>query len=257
MIDELLVPDIQKNLKTGIIGKNIVYHRSLGSTMAEARREAERGAKEGTVIIAGEQTEGRGRLQRKWLSPEGNIALSVLLYPGISSLPYLIMIASLAAVQAIREAAGVEAEIKWPNDILIGGKKAGGILIENRVSGNKVDYAIIGIGINTALRVADYAEIAETAASLQDRAGKDLRAGLIASLLNEFERLYLRLPDGKPVYEAWRDKLATLGKRVRAASGSRTIEGIAESVDEDGSLVIRRADGKVTKVVAGEVTLRG
>jgi BirA family biotin operon repressor/biotin-[acetyl-CoA-carboxylase] ligase len=257
MNKDVSVSAISKNLKTKIVGKNIIYHRSLGSTMAEARQEAEEGAKEGTVIIAGEQTEGRGRLQRKWLSPEGNIALSILLHPEISSLPYLIMIASLAAVHAIREVSGIKAQIKWPNDVLIGGKKAGGILIENKVSGNRVQYAIIGIGINTGLRVTDYGEIAGTAASLPDADGKDLRAEIIASLLNEFERLYLLLPGGKSIYEAWRDSLVTLGKKVRATSGSQTIEGIAEAVDEDGSLTIRGMDGKITKVVAGDVTLRG
>jgi BirA family biotin operon repressor/biotin-[acetyl-CoA-carboxylase] ligase len=255
MNKDVPVSAIDKCLKTNIIGKNIIYFRSLGSTMAEARREAERAAKEGTVIIAGEQTEGRGRLRRKWISPEGNIALSILLSPDISSLPYLIMIASLAAVHAIREITGIKTDIKWPNDILTGGKKAGGILIENKVSGNRVHYSIIGIGINTGLSVAEHDEIAETAASIKSKTGKDLRAEIIASLLNEFERLYL-LPDKQPVFEAWRDKLVTLGKKVKAVSGSQIVEGTAEAVDEDGALSIREADGKLTKVVAGDVTLR-
>jgi BirA family transcriptional regulator, biotin operon repressor / biotin---[acetyl-CoA-carboxylase] ligase len=257
MAKEISVSAIRKSLKTKFIGKKIIYRRSLDSTMVEARREAEKSAKEGTVIIAGKQTEGRGRLQRKWLSPEGNIALSILLYPALADLPYLIMIASLAAAHAVKEISGLEAEIKWPNDILIGGKKAGGILIENKVSGSRVEYAVTGIGINTALKVADYNEIAETAVSLGNDAGEDLRAEIIASLLNEYERLYLTLPDGKPIYEAWRDRLVTLGKKVKALSGSQTIEGVAEAVDEDGALLIRGANGTVTKVVAGDVTLRG
>ena len=216
MFEDISISAVNKALKTRIIGKKIIYHRSLGSTMVEARREAEMGAKEGTVIIAGEQTEGRGRLKRKWLSPQGNIALSILLYPEIPGLPYLIMIASLAAARAIVTSTGLPTEIKWPNDVLTGGKKAGGILIETKVSGNKVEYAVIGIGINTALKVTDYDEIAETAVSLGKDTGKDIRPQIIASLLNEFERLYLILPNGKPIYEAWRDKLVTLGKKVKA-----------------------------------------
>ena len=132
------------------------------------------------MIIAGEQTEGRGRLKRTWLSPAGNIALSIILYPDINSLPYLIMIASLAAVKSIESVTGLKTQIKWPNDILIDGKKVGGILIENEVRGNKVAYSIVGIGINVALNVADYNEIAATATSLKDESGKvDLRMKII------------------------------------------------------------------------------
>jgi BirA family biotin operon repressor/biotin-[acetyl-CoA-carboxylase] ligase len=256
MTEDISVSAIDKLLKTKIFGQRIIYHRNLGSTMVEARREAEGGAKEGTVIIAGEQTEGRGRLKRKWLSPEGNIALSVLCRPALLDLPYLIMIASLAAARAIEESTGLPAEIKWPNDVLIGGKKAAGILVETKVSGGRVEYAVIGIGINTALKVTDYDEIAETAVSLGKDTGKDIRPQIIASLLNECERLYLLLPDGKPIYEAWRDRLVTLGKKVKASSGTQIIEGIAEAVEEDGALLIRGADGTVTKVIAGDVTLR-
>jgi BirA family biotin operon repressor/biotin-[acetyl-CoA-carboxylase] ligase len=133
-----------------------------------------------------------------------------------------------------------------------------GILIENEVRGNKVAYSIIGIGINVDLKVADYAEISATATSLTGKSDKDdIRVKIVRSLLTEFERLYLKLPDGKSIYEAWRDRLVTLGKKVRAESGSRSIEGIAESVDESGALMISEADGRLTKVVAGDVTLRG
>jgi BirA family biotin operon repressor/biotin-[acetyl-CoA-carboxylase] ligase len=225
--------------------------------MDAARQEALKGAVAGTVVIAGEQTEGRGRLKRKWLSPEGNIALSIILYPDTAGLPYLIMIASLAAVKSIETVTGKKTQIKWPNDILIDGKKVGGILIENEVRGNKVAYSIIGIGINVDLEVADYTDISTTAISLTSKSVKDnMRVKIVRSLLTEFEKLYLKLPDEKSIYKAWRDKLATLGKKVRAESGSRTIEGMAESVDESGALVIREADGRLTKVVAGDVTLR-
>jgi BirA family biotin operon repressor/biotin-[acetyl-CoA-carboxylase] ligase len=221
--------------------------------MDAARREARGGAAAGTVIIAGEQTAGRGRLKREWISPPGNVAMSIILYPDIANLPYLIMIASLAAVHAIENIGGLKAQVKWPNDILIDGKKVCGILIENEMKGNRPAFSIIGIGINTDLKVNDHPEISATAASLHV---KDLRSGIIRSLLTELERLFLILPDGQLIYEAWRDKLATLGKKVRASSGNQVIEGIAESVDESGALIIRGADGAVTKVVAGDVTLR-
>jgi BirA family transcriptional regulator, biotin operon repressor / biotin---[acetyl-CoA-carboxylase] ligase len=225
--------------------------------MDEARQEIRRGAKEGTVIIAGEQTGGRGRLKRAWLSPSGNIALSIILYPDTTVLPYLIMIASLAAAQSIETVADVKTQIKWPNDILIDGKKVGGILIENEVKGNKIVFSVVGIGINIDLKIADHDEIAATAFSLKTASNQDnLRLKIIRSLLTEFERLYRQLPEGKAIYEAWCTRLVTLGKKVLATSGSHAIEGIAESVEERGALVIRGSDGMVTKMVAGDVTLR-
>ncbi|MBN1161112.1 MAG: biotin--[acetyl-CoA-carboxylase] ligase [Dehalococcoidales bacterium] len=254
---ELTAETIKRGLKTRCIGREVIYYTSLPSTMDAARDEALKGAKEGTVIIAGEQTGGRGRLQRAWLAPKGNVALSIILHPDIKSLPCLIMIASLSVVRSIESIASVKAGIKWPNDVLIGGKKTGGILIENEVVGNKVAFSIVGIGININLKVDDYNEIAETATSLKKESGKDdLRINIIRSLLEELERLYLSLPEGKPIYEAWRDRLVTLGKNVKAQSGSQVIEGIAEAVDESGALVIRGEDGRLTRVVAGDVTLR-
>ncbi len=254
---ELSAAAITRGLHTRIIGREVLYFPSLPSTMDTARDAAIKGAKEGTVVITGEQTGGRGRLKREWLAPEGNIALSIILRPEIKTLPYLIMIASLAAARSIESVAGVRADIKWPNDVLIRGKKVGGILIENEVRGNKVAFSIVGIGINIDLKAADYAEIADTATSLKEVSGKNnLRIRIITSLLEEFDRLYLLLPDGKPIYEAWRDRLVTLGKKVKAQSGGRVIEGIAEAVDENGALVIKGEDGRLTKVVAGDVTLR-
>jgi BirA family biotin operon repressor/biotin-[acetyl-CoA-carboxylase] ligase len=251
---ESIPSSITRGLRTKFIGRKIVYFPTLPSTMDAAREAARGGAEEGTVIIAGEQTAGRGRLNRQWISPPGNIAMSIILYPAISSLPYLIMIASLAAVHAMEAVAGVKSQIKWPNDILIDGKKVGGILIENEVRGDKVDYSIIGIGINIDLEVAAHPGISSTAISLH---GKDRRVKIIRSLLAEFERLYLRLPHARSIFEAWRKRLVTLGQKVRATSSNEAVEGIAESVDESGALMIREANGTLTKVVAGDVTLRG
>jgi BirA family biotin operon repressor/biotin-[acetyl-CoA-carboxylase] ligase len=225
--------------------------------MDAARQEARRGAKEGTVIIAREQTGGRGRLKRTWLSPTGNIALSLVLYPDIVYLPYLVMIASLAVVHSIEAVTGLKTQIKWPNDILIGGKKVCGILIENEVRGNRAAYAIIGIGINVDLNVADFTEISNTATSLNKESDRVVsRTKIIRSLLTELERLYLALPAGETIYEAWRDRLATLGKRVKVKWGDRTLEGTAEAVDESGALMLRHSGGTLTRVIAGDVSLR-
>lgn len=257
MAEELSDSNVSSGLKTTLIGRRSFYYHALASTMDAARIKVKQGVSEGTVIIAGEQTGGRGRLRRAWVSPPGNIALSIILYPDLTGLPYLIMIASLAVAYSIESVTDLKTQIKWPNDILIDGKKVGGILIENEVKGNRVVYSIVGIGINVDLKTNDYPGIATSATSLKTGRGKnDLRLKIIRSLLTEFDRLYLKLPDGRSIYEAWRDSLVTLGKRVRAVSNTQTIDGFAESVDETGALNLRLDDGSITRVIAGDVTLR-
>ncbi|MBI2328862.1 MAG: biotin--[acetyl-CoA-carboxylase] ligase [Chloroflexi bacterium] len=248
---------ISRDLETRFVGQRVIYYPSLTSTMAVARREAQQGAAEGTVIVADEQTAGKGRLKRAWLSPGGNVALSLILYPALANLPSLIMLASLAVVHSIEAVTGLKSQVKWPNDVLINGRKVSGILIENDVQANTVNYTIIGIGININLRLADFPEILPVATSLGAELGRDVsRLSVIRCLLVEIERLYLVLSVGGSVYEEWRDSLVTLGKRVRATTGETIYEGVAESVDRDGSLRLRGWDGSLTRIVAGDVTLR-
>jgi BirA family biotin operon repressor/biotin-[acetyl-CoA-carboxylase] ligase len=256
MKESLSPTAITNNLGTRFIGQRVIYYPSLPSTMDEAKRQAQQGAKEGTVIVAGEQTAGRGRMKRGWLSPRGSIALSIILYPKLAYLSSLIMVASLGVAHCIEKVTGLKAEIKWPNDVLVNSKKVCGILIESEVKGKRADYAIIGIGINVNLKPADLSEALPLATSLSHELGKDIsRLDMIRCLLAEIERLYLALPSGEAVYRQWRDKLVTLGKKVRLSSEETTLEGIAESVASDGSLRLRQSDGSLTKVVAGDVTL--
>jgi BirA family biotin operon repressor/biotin-[acetyl-CoA-carboxylase] ligase len=257
MVPEDLSPaSITSRLKTRFIGQKVLYFPRLASTMDVARQEALRGAAEGTVIIAGEQTAGRGRLERLWLSPPGNIALSLILYPDVPSLPHLIMIASLAVVHSIEEVTGLKAQIKWPNDILIAGEKVCGILIENEVKEGRA-CTVIGIGINVNMKPSNLDAASVSATSLKDELDKDvLPADVVRQLLVEMERLYLTLPDGENVYQEWRDRLDTLGKRVSVVSGSTRLEGIAESVDRSGTLLLRHDDGSSTGIITGDITLR-
>ncbi|TET66643.1 MAG: biotin--[acetyl-CoA-carboxylase] ligase, partial [Dehalococcoidia bacterium] len=169
----------------------------------------------------------------------------------------LIMLASLAVVRSIEAVTGLKAQVKWPNDVLINGKKVCGILIESDLRGNDVTYAVIGIGINVNFRLSHFPEILPIATSLADELGKEVsRLDLIRCLLVETERLYSTLPDGESIYQAWRDRLVTLGRQVRVKSGKTVLEGIAESVTRDGSLLLRHANGSSTQIVAGDVTLR-
>jgi len=249
---------ITRGLETRFIGQRVIYHPRLTSTMEAARQEARQGAAEGTAVVAGEQTGGRGRLGRLWLSPEGNVALSVILYPDLSHLPSLIMLASLAVVHSIEAVTGLKAQISWPNDVLIDGKKVCGILVESDVRRGTVAYAVIGIGINVNLKISDFPEIPSSATSLSNELGSEVSlTGMIRQLFVDIERLYLDLQAGGSLYQEWRGSLVTLGRKVVASSGDISYEGIAESVDEDGGLLLRRSDGSLIKIIAADVTLHG
>ena len=257
MMDALSPELVKSGLETHFIGQRVIYFLSHGSTMAAAKQEARRGAAEGTVVITEEQTAGKGRAKRVWLSPRGSVALSIVLYPDISQLPYLIMVASLAAARSIEAVTGLKTQLKWPNDVLIRGKKVCGILIENELRGDRVAWAVIGIGINVNISMKDFPEIAAAATSLRDELGKELpRVAIIRRLLVQMERHYLSLGDGELIFQEWRDRLLTLGKRVRVTSGGNVLEGVAEDVSRDGSLLLRHSDGQLSHVVAGDVTLR-
>ena len=255
--DSLSAAAVTDGLATRFIGQEISFYPSLPSTNDVAKRRAMTGAKEGTVIVAEEQTAGRGRIKRRWLSPRGSIALSVVLYPPLAYLPSLIMVASLAVAGSIEGVTNLKAQIKWPNDVLVNDKKVCGILIESDVRGGKVDYAIVGIGVNINLHLSEYPEIAPTATSLSQELGRDIpRLKIVRGLLTEAEKLYLALATGDSVFRQWRDRLVTLGKKVQVTSGEATYKGVAESVASDGSLLLRQPDGSLIKVVAGDVTMR-
>ncbi len=247
------------NLNTELIGQRVAFFPVVSSTMDAARDLVHEGIPEGTVVIAEEQTAGRGRLNRSWMTPRGNIALSVILFPHLSQLPEMIMLASLGVAQSIQKVTAIKPDIKWPNDILIGGKKVCGILLEadaRLTQGTRVAYVIIGIGINVNLQPADYANIASTAASLSVVARKDLsRLSLVRALLQEMDKLFVELKSGRSLFTKWRARLITLGQPVTVTSVDSVFTGIAESVEPDGSLFVRCPDGELKRVVAGDVTL--
>jgi BirA family biotin operon repressor/biotin-[acetyl-CoA-carboxylase] ligase len=167
------------------------------------------------------------------------------------------MVASLAVAYSIAQVTGLKAQLKWPNDVLVNGRKICGILVESDVRGDKVDYAVIGIGLNINLNIPDFPQIAPFATSLSQELGKDVsRREMVQSLLVEAEKLYLALAAGDAVFKQWRDRLVTLGKEIQVSSGEDVYKGTAESVAGDGSLLLRQPDGSLLKIVAGDVTLR-
>jgi len=258
MSDGELLPDrLGADLKTRFIGQNILYFPRAGSTMDIARREALWGAVAGTVIIADEQTAGKGRQQRLWVSPKGGLAVSVILRPNLSNLPYMIMLASLAVTDTVQHITGLRPAIKWPNDILIGEKKISGILIENDIRSNVLKHTVIGIGINVNFHTANYPEIATISTSLSDEMKKEisLREVLIR-LLTELDLEYQQLAHGKLIWQRWKDRLVTLGQKVQVQMGSQVYTGTAEEVTRDGSLLLRQKEGGLIKIVAGDVNLQ-
>lgn len=254
--DILSEENITNKLGTHFVGKRVTVYPQLASTMEIAKIGASNIVPEGTVIVTEEQTSGKGRLERSWISPKGSATLSVILYPDIKHLPSLIMVASLAVLRTIKKVTGIKAMIKWPNDILINGKKVSGILIESVINNNKVGYAVIGIGINVSFNIKDYPEIASIATTLSDEKGKYIsRLDIIRTLLVEIEKLYLLSKEGNAVFKEWCDNMDTIGKKVSAKSGDIVYQGTVDSVAEDGSLVLMLSDGKRVNFTAGDVTL--
>ena len=222
--------------------------------MDEARRLAEQGAPNGAVVIAGEQRSGRGRLGRSWLSPAGSLSTSIVLRPRANSLHLLPAIVSVAVHNAASKM-GVTTSIKWPNDILIAGKKVCGILIENGFTSGKLLYSIIGIGINVNFDTTRFREIMGIATSLSVVLGREVSIAEVAlNLYSEMEKLFDRIGDPDFIMEEWTRHMGTIGKRVSVNIGGLTIEGVAQAVNQDGNLILRMDDGSLSEVIAGDVS---
>jgi BirA family biotin operon repressor/biotin-[acetyl-CoA-carboxylase] ligase len=227
----------------------IEYHDSIGSTNARARGLATEG-RENVVVLADEQTGGRGRLDREWSSPSGGLWLSILLRPTrpATHAPVYTLAAAVATARAVRET-GVDARIKWPNDVLVEGRKLSGILTEMEGEADRISWLVVGIGINANVGT-DYLPDREDVTSLQAEVGEVDRRSLTQTLITEFHEL---VHDEGEIVPAWRDLSATLDRRVRVETADGTVEGRAIDVEFPGSLVIE-TDGEETVVTVGDCT---
>ncbi len=256
MSDDFSLAAFQSLLETDSLGRFALHQRSVPSTMDVAREEAESGAPHGLIVLADEQTAGRGRRGRAWVSPPGGLYVTIVLRPEPGTVRRLAMVAPLAVCEAIDAVAAVRSAVKWPNDVLIEGRKVGGVLIDSRTSAGDVGYALVGIGVNIGLDPLRHAEIRDVATSLAlESERKVSREKLLAAVLNRFEKLLAASRVDGDVYEAWRARLETLGRQVRAQSVDDVEEGVAEDVDADGNLLLRRPDGSIAVVSAADVTL--
>lgn len=247
--------ELKAGLATEFIGKNIQYFKETESTNTIAR-EIANSVDEGTLVIAESQTGGRGRLGRKWISPEGGIWFSVILKPKMQP-QYASRITFLAGVCVARAMRnyGLAAKIKWPNDILINGKKVCGILTEIGAEMDSINYLIVGIGIDANVDISYFPdEIRDTSTSLKYELGREIdRIEFVQKLLLELETTYLKFQkDGfPPILEEWRNMSATIGEWVKITTGTRTIYGEAIGVDTQGALIIETGEGQLEKILAG------
>ncbi len=256
MPGNLVSDTLRGGLYTKVVGKRLLFFQEITSTMDEAARRAESGAEEGTVVVAERQTLGRGRQGRNWVSPEGNLYFSVVFRPTVEALPWLSILAGVAAIRATRKITGLDPRIKWPNDVMLGGKKVGGILVESVVEGPKVLYAILGMGLNFNPEIQQFKVIAGLASDLSTAAGRPVpRDELFRQLLHDLDTLYLNALQGESPLPEWRPLVQTLGQKVTAFWGDDSYVGLAEGVDELGNLELRQDDGRLVTLTAGDVTL--
>jgi BirA family biotin operon repressor/biotin-[acetyl-CoA-carboxylase] ligase len=257
--DKLLPEEVLQGLKTGVFKGPVHYFETLDSTNDLAKALAVQGAPEGTVVVAEAQTGGRGRLGREWNSPSGvGLYVSLVLRPMLPpmELPQITLTTAVAVVRAVRRVAGLAPGIKWPNDLLLNGKKLGGILTEMETESDRIRHVVVGLGLNVN-NPGFPPELAATATSLALVAERTFsRVNLLQAWLEEFEALYERfLHQGfQEILEEWKGSAVTLGKMVTVRQGPREISGQALDVAPDGALLLRTADGEMVRVTSGEIT---
>jgi BirA family biotin operon repressor/biotin-[acetyl-CoA-carboxylase] ligase len=255
--------ELIEKLNTKVIGNRFEIYQETGSTNQKALEMASNGAEEGMVVLAELQTEGRGRLGREWISPPGvGIYTSVLLRPecSVAELPKFTLLAGVAVAEAVREVTGLPAAIKWPNDVLLQGKKFCGILEESFIVGNKIRYIVVGIGINVNTDPAHLPTTRGKPTSLKAEKGSQIdRSLLLATVLNKLDSGYLDIRQGKggDLIHRWRGLSCTLGRQVRVQLAEGAVEGRAMDIDDDGGLLISTQDGGVQKVMAGDIIFLG
>lgn len=258
--DRLLPQEITRQLTTSRLGKRIIYFEEIDSTNEVAKRLAREGAEEGTLVVAEAQTKGKGRLGRQWLSPPGEgIYFTLILRPPFppQRAPQMTLIAAVAVARALSETTGLEVKIKWPNDILVNGRKVAGILTEMVADMDRIHCLVVGIGINiNQEKVAFPPEVAEIATSLKVELGRSLlRLPILIKCLSELERVYdIWQKEGfRPLLAEWKALSHTLGQWVKVNMMDEIVEGKAVEIEEDGSLIIQQKDGSFYRVIAGDV----
>lgn len=261
--DTIAAREVQSRLETKRMGKEICYFSTIGSTNQYAKKIAEEGAADGTLVIADEQTDGRGRSGRHWVTPPAEaISFTLILRPNLApeKISMITLVMGLAVAHAIQALYGLDAGIKWPNDVVINGKKLCGILTEMSAEIDQVHYVVIGVGINANLTHFPE-EIRDTATSLKLELGREVnRAELIAAVMRKFEfldGLFEKSGSLETIAEAYNRICVNAGRQVRVLDPKGEYTGQALGIDSSGSLLVKREDGTLRRVRSGEVSVRG
>jgi BirA family biotin operon repressor/biotin-[acetyl-CoA-carboxylase] ligase len=258
--DIIVAGDVKQGLGPKTIGKEILHYAEVASTNTLAMDLAQKGAVDGTVVIAETQTGGKGRLGRTWTSPRGNLYMSVVLRPAvpISKAPLITLMGAVAVASGIRRQCGVPAGIKWPNDILLSGKKVSGLLTEMSAEPDRIRHIVLGIGVNVNMDSrALQPDVRRISTTLAAAVGKTVdRTAFLRTLLAELDLWYHRFLKGDTeVLAAWKELNVTLGQRVAVSGGGARLEGLARGVDAEGRLILKLDDGTLRQVAAGDVTI--
>jgi BirA family biotin operon repressor/biotin-[acetyl-CoA-carboxylase] ligase len=258
--DKLDIELITAKLQTNTLGKSIHYYDEVDSTNTRAQTLVKEGAAEGTLVIAEHQTSGRGRMGRQWYSPKGKgLWMSLVLKPRIplQYAPQLTLLVAVALCRSIRKLTAINVGIKWPNDLLVDGKKVSGILLESSADEEKLQHVIAGVGISVNLGLDDFPEeIRDVASSLSIQAGSKIdRVELLCQFMMELETLYnLYHEEGfTPIKMLWEALNVSIGCVVRQQSTKGLLEGTAEGIDDHGALIVRLTDGSLARWYSSNV----
>jgi len=260
--DRLLPAEVSAGLKTRIIGREVIYFETTDSTNLQARRLAEDGAVEGTVVIADQQTSGRGRLGRFWLSPPGvNLYLSVILRPTFApqDATSMTFLSAVAVAEAIAASGPFTPQLKWPNDVLLDGRKVAGLLNEMNAETERVHYLVLGIGVNLNMQKADFPDDLRTpATSLREAGAAEVsRRDFTQTLLRQLDRLYaLYHREGfAPIRAAWEAHCHMVGRWIEVDCTSRKLIGTCRGIDAGGALLLDTGGGVQERILAGDIRI--
>jgi BirA family biotin operon repressor/biotin-[acetyl-CoA-carboxylase] ligase len=261
---DLLLPwEITSGLKTKVFGKQVYYFESIDSTQNQAMRMASNPANNGALVIAEKQTNGKGRLGRKWISPKGGIWFSIILHPqfDISVITLFPIASALALSNAIEKTLNIKSELKWPNDITVNGKKVAGMLVDASLESNKIENIVLGVGINFNVDVKQIEKMLKDTpnfygvASLGEQNKTIKPILLVQTFLNELEEIctLLNSKDTKKIIKDWTVKSSTIGQNVELNTKEGKIKGNAIKIDHDGALIISE-NKKNVRVIEGDIT---
>lgn len=260
--DVITAEEVESLMETEWAGKSVVYYPETDSTNLRIRHLGDEGAPHGTLAVADRQTAGRGRRGRTWESPGGScIYMSVLLRPDLipEKAPVITLVMACSVAEGIMDCADVNLQIKWPNDIIAGGKKLAGILTEMSSQVDYINHVTVGVGIN--VNIQSFPEEIQTATSLFSETGKRVkRAPVIAAVMKHFEedyKIFMQTEDMSGLMEKYSSLLVNRGREVRILEKGAEHKGFAEGINRKGELIVRREDGTVENICAGEVSVRG